>query len=150
MWTYLNRWRVFLCSHWRRDLSHIRQGTNVLAAEVHQWNESSSDLYWDMELTVETKAAPKTLQSVFLEADGNTVFIGGPGGGSTVQLKVSGKDDSDQDVDLTDATITYETDMPEVIDISPEGVVSVKNKAYDGITANVRATVSLGNNEDQR
>ena len=126
------------------DLSHIRQGTNVLAAEVHQWNESSSDLYWDMELTVETKAAPKTLQSVFLEADGNTVFIGGPGGGSTVQLKVSGKDDSDQDVDLTDATITYETDMPEVIDISPEGVVSVKNKAYDGITANVRATVSLG------
>ncbi|MFF2889514.1 S-layer homology domain-containing protein [Paenibacillus sp. NPDC057967] len=31
-------------------LSVLKQGTNVLAAEVHQRSDSSSDLYWDMQL----------------------------------------------------------------------------------------------------
>ena len=127
----------------KEELSHILQGTNVLAAEVHQQAANSSDLFWDMELTVETKAAPRVLCSVILEADGDMVSIGGPGGGSTVQLKVSGKDNSDHDVNLTDATIIYETDRPEVIDISPKGIVSVKNKAVHNVEANIWAIVSL-------
>ncbi|REK71845.1 hypothetical protein DX130_19225 [Paenibacillus paeoniae] len=31
-------------------LSVLKEGTNVLAAEVHQRSDSSSDLYWDMQL----------------------------------------------------------------------------------------------------
>ena len=125
----------------------LEEDLSIFARARMYWRQCISGMKavltsWDRELTVETKAAPKPSPSSWRPMA--MVFIGGPGGGSTVQPKVSGKDDSDQDVDLTDATITYETDMPEVIDISPEGVVSVKNKAYDGITANVRATVSLG------
>ncbi len=35
-----------------KDLSHLVEGTNVLAAEVHQDRPSSSDIYWDMDMTV--------------------------------------------------------------------------------------------------
>ena len=31
------------------DLAHLVEGTNVLAAEVHQDRPTSSDIYWDME-----------------------------------------------------------------------------------------------------
>ncbi|MEI4768761.1 hypothetical protein WAX74_03690 [Psychrobacillus sp. FJAT-51614] len=32
------------------DLAHLIEGTNVLAAEIHQDRPTSSDVYWDMEL----------------------------------------------------------------------------------------------------
>ena len=38
------------------DLSHLVEGTNVLAAEVHQDRPTSSDIYWDMELIVNSIA----------------------------------------------------------------------------------------------
>ena len=38
------------------DLSHLVEGTNVLAAEVHQDRPTSSDVYWDMELIVNSMA----------------------------------------------------------------------------------------------
>lgn len=46
----------------KSELSHLVEGTNVLAAEVHQDRPSSSDLYWDMELyTVETEPVDETI-----------------------------------------------------------------------------------------
>ena len=36
-------------------LQYLKEGVNVLAAEVHQDRPSSSDVYWDMELTVAAK-----------------------------------------------------------------------------------------------
>lgn len=36
-------------------LSHLKDGENVLAAQVHQDDRFSSDLYWDMEMVVNKK-----------------------------------------------------------------------------------------------
>lgn len=39
----------------QEDLAHLVQGTNVLAAEVHQDRPTSSDVYWDMEFVTTVK-----------------------------------------------------------------------------------------------
>lgn len=36
-------------------LAHLKDGENVLAAQVHQDDRFSSDLYWDMEMAVNKK-----------------------------------------------------------------------------------------------
>ncbi|SER70244.1 Calcineurin-like phosphoesterase [Psychrobacillus sp. OK032] len=40
----------------KEDLAHLVQGTNVLAAEIHQDRPTSSDVYWDMEFVTTVKS----------------------------------------------------------------------------------------------
>ena len=51
------------------DLAHLVEGTNVLAAEVHQDRPTSSDIYWDMEFITsvnkETKEEPIVSEKVY-------------------------------------------------------------------------------------
>ena len=41
------------------DLAHLVEGTNVLAAEVHQDRPTSSDIYWDMEFITSVNKGTK-------------------------------------------------------------------------------------------
>ncbi|MFJ8236433.1 metallophosphoesterase [Ureibacillus sp. NPDC094379] len=41
----------------KEDLTHLVEGKNVLAAEVHQDRPTSSDVYWDMEFVTATTGA---------------------------------------------------------------------------------------------
>lgn len=56
--------------------ANLKDGNNELAAEVHQANASSSDLYWDMKLTAHPAAEPEVPgqgkpESVALTFNGN-------------------------------------------------------------------------------
>ena len=42
------------------DLAHLVEGTNVLAAEVHQDRPTSSDIYWDMEFITSVNKGTRT------------------------------------------------------------------------------------------
>ena len=44
------------------DLAHLVEGTNVLAAEVHQDRPTSSDIYWDMEFITSVNKETKKNQ----------------------------------------------------------------------------------------
>ena len=50
------------------DLAHLVEGTNVLAAEVHQDRPTSSDIYWDMEfITTVNKETRRQKNQLFLK-----------------------------------------------------------------------------------
>ena len=49
------------------DLAHLVEGTNVLAAEVHQDRPTSSDIYWDMEFITSVNKEHKNEEPIVPE-----------------------------------------------------------------------------------
>ncbi|MEL7565680.1 MAG: metallophosphoesterase [Dehalobacterium sp.] len=81
--------------------------------------------------------APK-LTEVTLTADGETISAGG-----SIQLDVTGQDEFYADMDLSNATITYKTNISNILSINDEGIVTIENTPAAGMPIKVWAEVSL-------
>lgn len=81
--------------------------------------------------------APK-LTEVTLTAEGETLSAGG-----SIQLDVTGQDEFYADMDLSDATITYKTNISDILSINDDGIVTLAHAPAAGMPIKVWAEVSL-------
>mgnify|MGYP000858261600 CR=1 FL=1 len=117
----------------------------MFAAEVHQQSSSSSDLFWDMQLMVRAPAEPVVLKTVTLNIDKEDLVAGVQGDRNKAQLSLSGTDNSDQSIDLSQALVTYYTNRPDLISIDSDGVVTANYLASPDTTAEIWAVVKYWN-----
>jgi len=131
------------------DLSHLVEGENVLAAEVHQYNKSDNDIYWDMEFIVRKEKdlldIEVTLPDKIVYKQGETNVL------DTTGMKVYKikPDGSKEEISLENITIsgfsTQTTGTKEIkISYTSDNVTYMKTFEVNVIESDDTFTVSSG------
>lgn len=90
-------------------------------------------------------AEPVVLKTVTLNIDKEDLVAGVQGDRNKAQLSLSGTDNSDQSIDLSQALVTYYTNRPDLISIDSDGVVTANYLASPDTTAEIWAVAKYWN-----
>ncbi|AEE96913.1 cell wall-binding repeat-containing protein [Mahella australiensis] len=64
----------------------------------------------------------------------------------TVELSIAAKDETGEDIDLSNAAITYQSYNDDVLKVAADGTVTAQNRPADDVTVNIWAEVNDGVN----
>ncbi|ATW28223.1 5'-nucleotidase C-terminal domain-containing protein [Candidatus Formimonas warabiya] len=105
-------------------------------AEVYNGSSFVKSNEVDIQVTV-----PYGLAEVTLTADSSTL----PADSTTgIQLSLTGKDTEGADMDLSSATVAYQTDKDDILAISADGTVTVQNIPERNVIVKITAQVTVG------
>lgn len=104
-------------------------------AEVYDGNDMVSSNQLDIKVQ-----NPYGLAMVELTADDDTITINSTAG---IKLALTGKDTLGADMDLSSATVEYQTDQEDILAISADGTVTVQNEPSRNVNVTISAEVTL-------
>lgn len=129
------------------DLLSIAADGTVTVKKKPVFNDSAqiwAQIYDGSKLVTSNKATiyiqnPNGLAAATLTSDVNTVSSG-----SKAQLSLALKDNLEKDMSLSSATVQYRTSIEDIVSVSADGVVTLKNTPVRTMAVDIWAEVTVG------